>query len=91
MDFKGCVEHPAENAVTLTTSPFVQPTHWGQQVFPLYPLVQVCDGDTIEGTVLVARRTDNQRLLNVKLQLQVHHIDDDETSEPPFTSLFQIE
>ncbi|TDH65520.1 hypothetical protein CCR75_007621 [Bremia lactucae] len=41
VEFKGCKENPAETEVTLTTSPFVQPTHWGQQVFPLYPPMQV--------------------------------------------------
>jgi type I protein arginine methyltransferase len=89
VDFKGCLELPAQKEVTLTTSPFVQPTHWGQQVFPLYPLTQVCDGDKIEGSITVVRRTDNQRLLNVKFNLQVHHADDE--SEPPITNVYQIE
>ncbi|GLE01726.1 hypothetical protein PINS_up010560 [Pythium insidiosum] len=91
VDFKGCAENPAQKDVTLTTSPFVQPTHWGQQAFPLYPLTQVCDGDKIVGTVAVARRADNQRLLNVKFQLQIHHVDEEETTRPPVTAVFQIE
>ncbi|TMW60387.1 hypothetical protein Poli38472_000429 [Pythium oligandrum] len=91
VDFKGCVENPAEKVVTLTTSPFVQATHWAQQVFPLYPLTQVCDGDAIDGVITVVRRADNQRLLNVKFQFQVSHADEEESNPPPVTTVFQIE
>lgn len=94
VDFKGCAENPAQREVTLTTSPFVQPTHWGQQVFPLYPLRQVCDGDVVEGSIAVVRRTDNQRLMNVKFDFRVRRPDDtDDESFPdaPTTVVFQIE
>jgi protein arginine N-methyltransferase 1 len=92
VDFKGCAENPAEKEVTLTTSPFVQPTHWGQQVFPLYPPMQVCEGDVVVGDIAVMRRSDNQRLMNVKFDFRVRHPDDDESmSGPPNSAVFQIE
>ena len=93
VDFRGCVEHPAEKVVTLTTSPFVQPTHWGQQVFPLYPPVQVCEGDAVVGDITVRRRTDNQRLMNVKFDFRLERPDEaDERSAGPLSSaVFQIE
>lgn len=101
-DFKGCAENPALKEVTLTTSPYVQPTHWGQQVFPLYPPVQVCEGDVVEGSITVARRSDNQRLMNVKFdyvvknQLESEDGDDDAAmasfqSTAPLSAVFQIE
>lgn len=94
VDFKGCVENPAQREVTLTTSPFVQPTHWGQQVFPLYPPTQVCDGDVVHGSVTVLRRADNQRLMNVKFEYRVTRPDDTDEesfSDQPTTAVFQIE
>ncbi|TYZ61609.1 hypothetical protein PybrP1_008388 [[Pythium] brassicae (nom. inval.)] len=98
-DFKGCAENPALKEVTLTTSPYVQPTHWGQQVFALYPPVQVCEGDVVEGTITVARRSDNQRLMNVKFDYVVkNQLDESDsdmadsfTSSAPLTAVFQIE
>lgn len=89
VEFKGCAEKPAAKNVTLTTSPFVQPTHWGQQVFPIYPPVQVCVGDAVEGTITVMRRSDNQRLMNVKFDYELRRSDDDEAL--PVSAVFQIE
>lgn len=89
VEFKGCAEKPASKNVTLTTSPFVQPTHWGQQVFPIYPPVQVCVGDLVEGTIAVMRRSDNQRLMNVKFDYALRRLDDDEVL--PVSAVFQIE
>ncbi|DAZ93736.1 TPA: hypothetical protein N0F65_007362, partial [Lagenidium giganteum] len=77
VDFKGCPSNPATKEITLTTSPYVQPTHWGQQVFPLYPPTQVCDGDIVEGTIAVVRRSDNQRLMNVKFDYTLKRQDED--------------
>ncbi|KAG1683782.1 hypothetical protein DVH05_024139 [Phytophthora capsici] len=93
VDFKGCPENPAEKEVTLTTSPFVQPTHWGQQVFPLYPPMQVCEGDVVVGDIAVMRRTDNQRLMNVKFDFRIRRPEDDDESMtgPPNSAVFQIE
>uniref|UniRef100_A0AAV1UTA8 Protein arginine N-methyltransferase domain-containing protein n=1 Tax=Peronospora matthiolae TaxID=2874970 RepID=A0AAV1UTA8_9STRA len=94
VDFKGCVENPAMKEVTLTTSPFVQPTHWGQQVFPLYPPVQVCEGDVVIGDIAVMRRADNQRLMNVKFDFRIHRPDDGDersTASPLNSAVFQIE
>ncbi|GMF21893.1 unnamed protein product [Phytophthora lilii] len=93
VDFKGCAENPAEKEVTLTTSPFVQPTHWGQQVFPLYPPMQVCEGDVVVGDISVARRSDNQRLMNVKFDFRIRRPEDDDESMsgPPNSAVFQIE
>ncbi|KAG7398296.1 hypothetical protein PHYBOEH_011380 [Phytophthora boehmeriae] len=93
VDFKGCPENPAIKEVTLTTSPFVQPTHWGQQVFPLYPPMQVCEGDQVVGDIVVARRADNQRLMNVKFDFRIRRPEDDDASMtgPPNSAVFQIE
>jgi len=69
VDFKGSPENPATNNVTLSTSPYIGYTHWGQQSFLLFPppSTQVSDGDVIEGKVLMVRRKDNQRLMNVQI------------------------
>nr|CCA19515.1 arginine Nmethyltransferase putative [Albugo laibachii Nc14] len=76
VDFRGSPSHPATHAVNLSTSPFVQPTHWGQQVFSISPPTQVCEGDRVEGTVTVVRRSDNQRLMNVKFEYRLQLQDD---------------
>ncbi|ETP33230.1 hypothetical protein F442_18208 [Phytophthora nicotianae P10297] len=93
VEFKGCAENPVEKEVTLTTSPFVQPTHWGQQVFPLYPPMQVCEGDVVVGDIAVMRRADNQRLMNVKFDFRIRRPEDDDESMsgPPNSAVFQIE
>ncbi|KDO33489.1 hypothetical protein SPRG_02297 [Saprolegnia parasitica CBS 223.65] len=90
VDFKGSKENPAHTPVTLTTSPFVEPTHWGQQAFALCPPTQVCAGDVIRGTIAVVRRNDNQRLMNVKFDYAIEHVGDNR--KPALQSIvFQVE
>jgi protein arginine N-methyltransferase 1 len=91
VDFNGSPENPAGKPINLTTSPFVQPTHWGQQVFPLYPPVQVCEGDEVHGTVVVVRRNDNQRLMNVKFEYEVRRNGETSSPKSKTTVAFQIE
>ena len=61
-----------EPVVTLSTEPCAEgATHWGQQVFPLCPPLPVAAGDRVRGTVVVRRRADNPRLLEVELDVRV--------------------
>ncbi len=46
-------------------------THWGQQTFPLHPAIDCAPGDKLKSSIEVSRRTDNQRLLNVSVGVQV--------------------
>lgn len=65
-DFHGSEADPAPNPVTLTTSPESN-THWAQLVFMVHPPMHVEVGDTLEGTVKVARQKLNHRLLWVQV------------------------
>jgi len=67
-DFNGSTSEPAPNAITLTTAP-ESTTHWAQQVFMIHPPMRVEVGDTLEGTVKVARQKLNHRLLWVQVTL----------------------
>jgi protein arginine N-methyltransferase 1 len=67
-DFNGSRADPTPNPVTLTTAP-ESTTHWAQQVFLLYPPLQVESGDVLEGVVKVARQKLNHRLLWVQITL----------------------
>lgn len=61
-----------EPVVTLSTEPCAEgATHWGQQVFPLCPPLPVKRGDRVRGGVVVRRRKDNPRLLEVELDVRV--------------------
>ena len=61
-----------EPVVTLSTEPCAEgATHWGQQVFPLCPPLPVKAGDRVRGSVVVRRRKDNPRLLEVELDVRV--------------------
>lgn len=61
-----------EPIVTLSTEPCAEgATHWGQQVFPLCPPLPVKRGDRVQGSVVVRRRKDNPRLLEVELDVRV--------------------
>ena len=65
-DFLGSESQPVTTPVTLTTKPD-SPTHWAQQVFIVHPPLRVEVGDTLEGTVKVARQKLNHRLLWVQV------------------------
>lgn len=58
--------------MVLTTAPDpTGATHWGQQSFYVHPGIDCAPSDKLRCKVTVARRSDNQRLLNVKLALTV--------------------
>ena len=70
-DFRGSAADPAAQPVTLTTSPESN-THWAQQVFMVHPPIPVQVGDTLEGTVKLARQRLNHRLMWVQLTLTLN-------------------
>lgn len=67
-DFRGSASDPAPQPVTLTTAP-ESSTHWAQQVFMVHPPMLVQVGDTLEGTVKLARQRLNHRLMWVQITL----------------------
>eukprot|EP00993_Chasmostoma_nieuportense_P001655 NODE_2516_length_1157_cov_23.187379_g2397_i0.p1 GENE.NODE_2516_length_1157_cov_23.187379_g2397_i0~~NODE_2516_length_1157_cov_23.187379_g2397_i0.p1 ORF type:complete len:351 (-),score=92.08 NODE_2516_length_1157_cov_23.187379_g2397_i0:85-1137(-) len=89
-DFAGSVENPATTpTVVLDTSPEAGHTHWGQQVFLLYPPLCAQRGNAVTGTIEVTRRKDNQRLLEVKI---VHQLENEgSVLEGPSTHKFHIQ
>jgi len=89
VEFRGSKENPATENVTLSTSPATGFTHWGQQAFLIHPPEQVFEGDTIQGNVKIARRKDNQRLMNV--QITHKPTSNDGTPGKESTHVFQIE
>jgi protein arginine N-methyltransferase 1 len=67
--FAGSAAAPAPHTVVLTTAPDeAGATHWGQQVFPLSPPVRGGPGDALAGSVTIARRSDNHRLMAVDFE-----------------------
>lgn len=70
--FKGSAENPATTEVTLSTSPDpTGATHWGQQSFFLHPPVECAEGDELACEIEVARRKDNQRLMDVMVRHRI--------------------
>jgi len=64
--FKGSPECPAKQEVVLTTEPTTgTATHWGQQLFGLYPPMAAKKGDTLECSVFIRRQEQNHRLLRL--------------------------
>jgi len=70
-DFRGSPAEPAAQPVTLTTAP-ESSTHWAQQVFMVHPPINVQVGDTLEGTVKLARQRLNHRLMWVQVTLTLN-------------------
>jgi type I protein arginine methyltransferase len=70
VSFEGSPEQPAYQKVILDTAPDATgATHWGQQSFYVGETVlNVEPGHKVEGEIVVARRTDNQRLLAVEYE-----------------------
>ena len=89
VDFHGSCTNPVENNITLSTSPYVTATHWGQQLFPLIPGVQCLKGNSISGNMAVTRRNENQRLMNVKMEYGITTKEEEETSK--VTKVFKVE
>mmetsp|Transcript_11453 Transcript_11453/g.20223 ORF Transcript_11453/g.20223 Transcript_11453/m.20223 type:complete len:379 (-) Transcript_11453:647-1783(-) len=70
--FKGSEQNPAENDVKLSTAPDpTGATHWGQQVFFVNPPIDCAPGDSLETKIHLERRTDNHRLLRLKMAVQL--------------------
>jgi len=65
--FRGSPQNPTSSVITLSTSPYIGYTHWGQQCFLLHPPTRVKKDDVIEGNIKIVRRKDNQRLLNIQI------------------------
>ena len=59
------LKHP----VTLTTSPFMQTTHWKQSILYLDKPIKVKQGDKIYGSIAVRQDRKNFRELNIKLSV----------------------
>ncbi|KAK9868859.1 hypothetical protein WJX84_000589 [Apatococcus fuscideae] len=69
VQFKGSPENPASFEVLLSTAPDPQcSTHWGQQVFHLYPPINAQPGDRISGDINISRKKENHRLMQVVFQ-----------------------
>ena len=69
VSFKGSEANPADNDVRLSTAPDATgATHWGQQCFFLSPPVEAEAGDSLHCALVVTRRAENQRLLDVTLE-----------------------
>lgn len=71
VSFRGSPENPADDPVVLTTEPDADgATHWGQQLFHVYPPLQVVAGEAARVSMRLSRREDNHRLLKVQFVLQ---------------------
>jgi len=87
--FNGSPENPADVPVTLSTAPDpTGATHWGQQSFMMHPPLHCVAGSKIECDFEMQRRTDNHRLLEVKM---VHRVVHGEKAFPERESHFLIE
>jgi protein arginine N-methyltransferase 1 len=69
--FAGSPQSPATETVPLSTSPTLPGTHWGQQVFLVYPPVHVKQGEKILGTIEVMRTKANRRLQDVRFKYEL--------------------
>lgn len=74
-EFKGSAESPVTTAVTLCTAPDeTGATHWGQQVFQVYPNIPCVPGDEIECEFQMVRRKDNHRLLEINMRYKMESL-----------------
>jgi protein arginine N-methyltransferase 1 len=69
--FGGSPESPATEDVELSTTPELPGTHWGQQVFLVYPPVHVTQGQKLTGTIEVMRQKANRRLQDVRFKYEL--------------------
>ena len=60
-----------DKKVLLSTSPYKKQTHWKQTVFYVEEPEQLVEGDTVTGTINVAKAKDNPRELNVEIRYRV--------------------
>ncbi|XP_010925253.1 protein arginine N-methyltransferase PRMT10 [Elaeis guineensis] len=88
--FRGSMQNPAMHKIELTTAPSVDnTTHWGQQVFLLYPPPRVNEGDRLMISFLMTRSKENHRLMDVEFTYELQHSSGKRL--PPVTSKFCIE
>lgn len=72
VEFRGSIQNPAPKPILLSTTPLKSPTHWGQQLFGLYPKVRAKKGDIIHCAIRIGRQERLARLL--KLDVKATHI-----------------
>lgn len=56
--------------IILSTSPFAEPTHWKQTIFPLKEPILVAAGQSIRGEIRIGKNSQNPRALQIRLLLQ---------------------
>eukprot|EP00658_Telonema_sp_P-2_P027551 TRINITY_DN21255_c0_g1_i5.p1 TRINITY_DN21255_c0_g1~~TRINITY_DN21255_c0_g1_i5.p1 ORF type:complete len:111 (+),score=23.89 TRINITY_DN21255_c0_g1_i5:89-421(+) len=62
---------PATESVTLSTHPCQGYTHWGHTYFTIYPAAPVKPGNVARGTIHVTRKKEDQRRLNVEMDMSI--------------------
>lgn len=65
-----CYFESMSKLIILSTSPFSEPTHWKQTIFPLKEPILVKSGQVISGDITIERNPKNPRFLQVKIFLQ---------------------
>ncbi|KAG8372712.1 hypothetical protein BUALT_Bualt12G0095200 [Buddleja alternifolia] len=89
--FRGSSKNPAQSEIELTTAPsFDSGTHWGQQVFLLYPSQNVQQGDDLVIQFSMSRSKDNHRLMEVDLSCEIRQSSSGELLSP-FRNKYFIE
>lgn len=75
VSFLGSPENPTVNRVELSTAPDpTGATHWGQLAFFANPPIQCAQGDKLICSIVITRREDNHRLMNVKLDCRLEPV-----------------
>lgn len=88
--FRGSGENPARNVIELTTAPSIDDvTHWGQQVFVVYPHVRVEEGDEVVVSFSMIRSKENHRLMEVDFTYELKQASGKQLQ--PFQKKFFIE
>ncbi|KAG1330095.1 protein arginine N-methyltransferase PRMT10 [Cocos nucifera] len=88
--FRGSMQNPAMHEIELTTAPSIDnTTHWGQQVFLLYPPLRVNEGDRLMISFSMTRSKENHRLMDVEFTYEFQHSSGKRL--PPVTSKFYVE
>ena len=60
------------NKITLSTSPYKKQTHWKQTLFYVDNPFEVLEGDVISGTINVLKAKENQRELDVCIEMMLN-------------------
>jgi len=73
--FRGSADMPCTEQVTLSTAPAQGYTHWGHTVMPINPGVDFFQGDELQGSIVVSRKPDAPRRLDIQLKHRICHND----------------